>query len=114
MRKYLLLLLVFIFSKNGSLSQTHLPALFSDNMVLQQQQMVSIWGKDNPRTKISVSGNWGKTATIITGDDGHWKLKLQTPAAGGPYTVVIKGSKIVTLKNVLIGEVWLCSGQSNN
>ncbi len=113
MRKYFFALLLLIVSKSDLFAQTYLPALFSDNMVLQQQQMVSIWGKDNPRTKISVSGNWGKAATVITGDDGAWKLKLQTPAAGGPYTVVIKGSKIVTLKNVLIGEVWFCSGQSN-
>lgn len=113
MRKYFFALLLLIVSKSDLFSQTYLPAMFSDNMVLQQQQMVSIWGKDNPRTKISVSGNWGKTAMVTTGDDGHWKLKLQTPAAGGPYTVVVKGSKVVTLKNVLIGEVWLCSGQSN-
>jgi sialate O-acetylesterase len=113
MAKYFLLSLLFIFTTNVSLSQTHLPALFSDNMVLQQQQLVSVWGADNPHTKISVYGSWGKNAKATADDNGHWKLKLQTPAAGGPYTIVIKGSKQVTLKNVLIGEVWLCSGQSN-
>ena len=82
-------------------------------MVLQQQESVSIWGTDNPRTKITVSGSWGKNAKTTTDDKGRWKLKLQTPTAGGPYNVLIEGSKKLTLKNVLIGEVWLCSGQSN-
>ena len=112
MRNYFLLA-ILIFLSNCSFSQTRLPAMFSDNMVLQQQQMVSVWGVDNPNAKITVRGSWGKNATAITDSKGQWKLKLQTPAAGGPYTVVIKGSKEVTLKNVLIGEVWFCSGQSN-
>ena len=112
MRNYFLLA-VLIFLSNCSFSQTRLPAMFSDNMVLQQQQMVSVWGVDNPNAKITVRGSWGKNATAITDSKGQWKLKLQTPAAGGPYKVVIKGSKEVTLKNVLIGEVWFCSGQSN-
>jgi len=94
-------------------AQTKVPALFSDNMVLQQQQSVSIWGTDNPQSKITVSGSWGKNAKVTTDNTGNWKLKLQTPAAGGPYNVVIEGTKKITLKNVLIGEVWLCSGQSN-
>lgn len=96
-----------------SFSQTRLPVMFSDNMVLQQQELVSIWGIDQPKTKISVKGSWGKNATATTDADGHWRLKLQTPAAGGPFTLVVKGSKEVVLKNVLIGEVWFCSGQSN-
>ena len=113
MKKYFLIAILFIFSGNPIFSQTSLPALFADNMVLQQQQLVSVWGTDNPRSKISVTGSWGKDAQVTTDDSGHWKLKLQTPAAGGPYTLIIKGSKEITLKNVLIGEVWLCSGQSN-
>ncbi len=96
-----------------SFSQTQLPSFFSDDMVLQQQQQVSIWGTDKPNTKITVTGSWGKNASVVSDDKGNWKLKLQTPVAGGPYNVGIKGSKIVTLKNVLIGEVWFCSGQSN-
>ncbi|MEJ8819171.1 sialate O-acetylesterase [Lacibacter sp. H407] len=112
MLKYFLLSFAF-FIANMSFSQTRVPAMFSDNMVLQQQQMVSVWGVDNPNAKIAVSGSWGRNATATADVKGHWKLKLQTPSAGGPYTVVIKGSKEVTLKNVLIGEVWFCSGQSN-
>ncbi|QNA46710.1 sialate O-acetylesterase [Lacibacter sediminis] len=96
-----------------SFSQTRLPGMFSDNMVLQQQELASVWGIDKPGAKISVRGSWGNNATATTDANGHWKLKLQTPAAGGPYTLVIKGSKEISLKNVLIGEVWFCSGQSN-
>ncbi len=113
MIRYFLTSLLFICLNAGSFSQTRLPAMFSDNMVLQQQQLVSVWGVDDPNTKITVKGSWGKNATAIADGKGHWKLKLQTPAAGGPYIVVIKGSKEVLLKNVLIGEVWFCSGQSN-
>lgn len=112
MLKYFLLAVSF-FVAGLSFSQTRLPAMFSDNMVLQQQQLVSVWGIDKPNTKISVKGSWGNNSTATTDATGHWKLKLQTPAAGGPYTLVIKGNKEVTLKNVLIGEVWFCSGQSN-
>ncbi|HLO79835.1 MAG TPA: sialate O-acetylesterase [Chitinophagaceae bacterium] len=113
MLKWLIISISFILPGNPSFSQTRLPGLFSDNMVLQQQQMVAIWGTDHPHTKVSVKGSWGKSAQMTTDDSGHWKLKLPTPSAGGPYTVVIKGSTEITLKNVLIGEVWFCSGQSN-
>ncbi len=113
MIQFNLLTVLSIFFATQSFSQTKLPAIFSDNMVLQQQQQVAVWGTDNPQTKISVSASWGKKAIAVTDGNGHWKLKLQTPSAGGPYTVVIKGSQVITLKNVLLGEVWFCSGQSN-
>jgi sialate O-acetylesterase len=96
-----------------SYSQTSLPSFFSDNMVLQQQTEAVIWGTDKAKKKIRVSGSWGKSSQVITDENGRWKLKLSTPSAGGPYTLVIKGSSTLTFKDVLIGEVWLCSGQSN-
>lgn len=96
-----------------SFSQTKLPAFFSDSMVLQQQTEAAIWGTDNAKTKIVVTGSWGKTSNVVTDENGKWKLKLSTPSAGGPYTIVIKGSQKITFNNVLVGEVWLCSGQSN-
>lgn len=113
MVKYFVAAFLFISSITGLFSQTRLPAMFSDNMVLQQQQLVSVWGMDHPDAKITVKGSWGNNATATTDAKGKWKLKLQTPAAGGPYTLLIKGSNEVLLKNVLIGEVWFCSGQSN-
>lgn len=113
MVKYFVAAFLFVSSTTGLFSQTRLPAMFSDNMVLQQQQLVSVWGMDHPDAKITVKGSWGNNATATTDAKGKWKLKLQTPAAGGPYTLLIKGSNEVLLKNVLIGEVWFCSGQSN-
>jgi len=94
-------------------AQTILPAFFSDNMVLQQQALVSVWGMDKPGAKIYITGSWGIKATATTDEKGNWKLKLQTPVAGGPYALNIKGSKSFDFKNILIGEVWFCSGQSN-
>ncbi len=105
-------LLSFMFALQ-SFSQIKLPAFFSDSMVLQQQAEAAIWGTDKPKTKISVSGSWGKKSTTITDEAGKWRLKVPTPAAGGPYNVTVKGSETIQFNNVLIGEVWLCSGQSN-
>ena len=94
-------------------AQTTLPTFFSDHMVLQQQTDALIWGTDDPNTNVTVSGSWGAEATSRTGKDGKWKVKLSTPVAGGPYTITISGSQKFILKDVLIGEVWFCSGQSN-
>ncbi|HNR18117.1 MAG TPA: sialate O-acetylesterase [Chitinophagaceae bacterium] len=113
MYKLVVIFLLFFFAVHNSTAQTRLPGLFGDNMVLQQQQLVSIWGMDNPGTKILVKGSWGKTASATTDAKGYWKVKVQTPVAGGPYSIQVKGSKEVNLRNVLIGEVWFCSGQSN-
>lgn len=106
-------LLTLIFIASSLIAQTKLPSLFSDGMVLQQQQQVAIWGTDLPNAKIRVSGNWGKSAAGVADGKGKWMLHLQTPAAGGPYNLTVSGSSRVDIGNVLIGEVWLCSGQSN-
>lgn len=113
MYKFFVVSLSLLLLANRSFAQTRLPALFNDNMVLQQNEMVAVWGMDHPRTNITVSGSWGQTAKTTSDDSGHWKLKLQTPVAGGPYTLSVKGTKKIILANVLIGEVWFCSGQSN-
>jgi sialate O-acetylesterase len=111
--RYLKIILVFLSIHSFAFAQIRVPAFFSDDMVLQQNQLVNLWGTDKPNTAISVKGSWGKDAKTITNENGNWKLKLQTPAAGGPYTVIIKGTTELVLKNVLMGEVWLCAGQSN-
>lgn len=95
------------------LSQTWLPSFFSDKMVMQQNAEVSIWGKDDPGTNIKISATWGEESEVKSGSDGHWKTNISTPDAGGPYSVTIKGSEVIVLNDVLCGEVWLCSGQSN-
>lgn len=94
--------------------QIKLPAVFGDNMVLQQNSEVAIWGWGDPGTQIMVSGSWNNdTAKAMISNISGWKVKLRTPSAGGPYTVTVKGNEEVVLKNVMIGEVWICSGQSN-
>lgn len=88
--------------------------IFQDNMVLQQQTNVSVWGEGTPGAEVLVLGSWGKSVATVVGADGRWKVKLATPKAGGPYELIIQcGTSKNVLKNVLIGEVWLCSGQSN-
>lgn len=98
----------------SNFAEVKLPALFTDNMVLQQQRDVKIWGKAEPGRTVTVSTSWnGKTYETTAGADGDWMTEVATPAAGGPYSVTISDGKPVVLRNVLIGEVWLCSGQSN-
>lgn len=94
-------------------SQTMLPTFFGDNMVLQQNQKVAIWGTDKANTSIEIFGSWGQKATVKSDKDGNWKLFLQTTKAGGPYLLTINGSEQIQFKNILLGEVWLCLGQSN-
>lgn len=104
----------FILPKEQAKSKIVIPALFSDNMVLQQQSNVSFWGKGNPGDKIIVKASWGNTAKTTVGSDGSWNVKIKTVKAGGPYTVDLTvGDSSVVYKNVMLGEVWLCSGQSN-
>jgi sialate O-acetylesterase len=83
-------------------------------MLLQQKTNAKIWGKANPGSKISVSTGWNSVSKTVTGKDGKWSVILDTPEAGGPYTITISAKDTtITVKNVLIGEVWFCSGQSN-
>jgi sialate O-acetylesterase len=83
-------------------------------MVLQQGQDVAFWGKYTPEGKVSISTSWGEEATVIPDETGNWSLTLSTPEAGGPFevSIVTKDSTIV-LDDVMVGEVWLASGQSN-
>lgn len=95
-------------------AQVKLPYFFSDNMVLQQQSNAAIWGWAKAGSTITVTTSWNKKKyNTQTGSDGKWKLKVITPAAGGPYEITVSDGNPVVLKNILIGEVWLCSGQSN-
>ncbi|MBI9017873.1 MAG: 9-O-acetylesterase [Phycisphaerae bacterium] len=92
-----------------------LASLFANDMVLQQQTQAPIWGKAKANTKISIAVSWSKVA-IETGSDtnGNWRTSIETPKAGGPFNITVKsGEEKIELKNVLSGEVWICSGQSN-
>jgi sialate O-acetylesterase len=91
-----------------------LPEIFSDNMVLQQQTDAPVWGKAAPNKTVKVVASWdNQTYTTQSDAEGKWSVKLKTPVAGGPYSISISDGKELSLKNILIGEVWICSGQSN-
>jgi sialate O-acetylesterase len=95
-------------------AQLRLPSLFSNNMVLQQNDSVLLWGWAQPFEKIAIKTSWNNgTDTAVTNNYAQWKLKIKTPNAGGPYSIIFQGYSTLTLENVMIGEVWICSGQSN-
>lgn len=91
-----------------------LPALFTDHMVLQREAEVSVWGKTGSGGSVSVRGSWGAEAEATADAEGNWMASLSTPEAGGPYELRIDaGDTAVNIQDVMIGEVWLASGQSN-
>jgi sialate O-acetylesterase len=95
-------------------AQVKLAALFTDGMVLQQQTTVPVWGWDKAGTHITLSAPWSKKIyTTVTDASGKFMLKIATPSYGGPYQLTISDGTPVVLRNVLIGEVWICTGQSN-
>src|SRR5688572_21706272 len=96
-------------------AQLRLPVLFDDHMVMQQNATVPIWGWAHPSQPVIINVSWDTTTVRTKATNGTiWKTALQTPAAGGPHTITIKaGNDIITLEDVLTGEVWLASGQSN-
>lgn len=95
-------------------AKVQLPSLLADNMVLQQQCQVKLWGKSNANTSIRILCSWLSEAIITETDStGLWEVLVKTPSAGGPYEIEFDDGDKLVLKNILIGEVWLCSGQSN-
>ena len=118
---YKILGLLFIIAINFSCKSNleinqglELPYVFSDSMVLQQMYDTAFWGKSKPGETVIVKGSWGEETSTQSNQNGDWELKLSTIKAGGPHTVTIQTSnKSILLKDVMIGEVWLSSGQSN-
>ncbi|HEY9003507.1 MAG TPA: sialate O-acetylesterase [Mucilaginibacter sp.] len=95
-------------------AQVKLAGLFTDGMVLQQKTTVPIWGWDKPGTKIRLTTSWSKKIYEgVCDPTGKFVLKIATPVAGGPYNLTITDGKPLMLHNVLMGEVWMCMGQSN-
>ncbi len=91
-----------------------LPAIFSNHMVMQQNSDVQLWGWGRPSEEIKVTTTWNSdTIKTVTNSDCKWSVTLATPKAGGPYQIHIQGYNLVTLDDVMMGEVWLLSGQSN-
>ena len=116
MQKYLLkiLLIVFcLFGFNTLEAKVTMPGIFTDNMVLQRDQSVNIWGWADKGEAVEVSFNGQKKKTKAD-KNGKWIVQLKPMSFGGPYTMSIKGKNSnIQLTNILVGEVWLCSGQSN-
>ncbi len=91
-------------------------SVFTDHLVLQRDTTVKVWGWADPGSKVTVRGSWDKksVSSAITGADGRWECSLETPGAGGPYSLSIAaGKEKIVLEDIMSGEVWLCTGQSN-
>ncbi|GGZ34106.1 9-O-acetylesterase [Echinicola pacifica] len=113
MKKFIMSV-AFLSASLISYAEVRLPSIFSDNMVLQQQIPAPIWGWASPGAEVTITASWdGNSHQVKANQEGEWQLKLNTPKAGGPYQITISDGDEVKLENVLIGEVWLCSGQSN-
>lgn len=114
MKKRVLLLAICTAMFVGLSAKIQLPTVLADNMVLQQQSDVKLWGKATPNKQVKVTTSWNqKTYNTQANAQGKWLLTVETPVAGGPYEINISDGEAITLKNILIGEVWFCSGQSN-
>lgn len=105
---------LLILSTSVVRSKVILPNVFSNGMVLQQQSNAAIWGKSTPGVEVAIKTSWNKKvyATKVNADS-TWRLKIETPSAGGPYEISIEDNSPVVLRNVMVGEVWFISGQSN-
>lgn len=115
MIRWLGLLLVLMGCGWTARAETRLHPLFTDHMVLQQNSKAPVWGWAKPGEKITVKGSWSAKATgsVKADESGKWKVILPTNKAGGPYKVEVQGENLITLNDVMLGEVWICSGQSN-
>ena len=114
MKKGLFSLMVLLATAAALQAKPTMPKIFGDNMVLQQNSQAAFWGTAKKNSKVTVTASWSKASASTTADsEGKWSLRLPTPAAGGPYEIQVSDGEKLSFSNVLIGEVWLCSGQSN-
>lgn len=113
MKKNSLAILFFVWF-SPAFANIRLPSIIGSHMVLQQRTLVNIWGWCEPGEKIKLKADWDSVTYTVTGSSSaKWEIKLKTPKAGGPYTISLIGYNKIILSDVMIGEVWLCSGQSN-
>ena len=114
--KRLILTLVAACVTFAASAKIELPSILCDNMVLQQNAMVTLWGKATPNSKVNITTSWAPLRRVQAqaDKDGRWSAEVDTPAATfEPQTVKISDGETLTLRNILIGDVWVCSGQSN-
>ncbi len=110
----ILLFIICLFMALSTKAIVKLPAVFSDNMVLQQKSSVSFWGSASPGKLLKITTSWDqKVYETTVGSNGNWETKVSTPSYGGPFSIEITDGTPMVLHNVMIGEVWICSGQSN-
>lgn len=114
MKRLLTLIALLAVTLLNSYAKVELAPLFADNMVLQRDSEAAIWGKAEPGARVVITSTWAKGKTVVHADDqGKWNVMLATPSAGGPHELTFNDGDRLTLKNILIGEVWICAGQSN-
>ena len=94
-------------------ADVRLPQIFGNNMILQQKTSNAVWGFAEPGEKVTVKSSWGSEARAVADKSGRWKILLKTPGHGTEYRLTVQGKNTLTVRNVAIGEVWLCAGQSN-
>ncbi|MEO1857796.1 MAG: sialate O-acetylesterase, partial [Rubritalea sp.] len=106
--------IAFVLAISSTVMADVTPAdMFMDHMVIQRDTAAPVWGSADVGEQVTVTGSWGESESTTADGDGKWRVDLQTPQAGGPYTLTIEGNNTITINDVLSGEVWLCSGQSN-
>lgn len=110
--KHYYLFFVFLTLTLQTTGNVRLPGIFGDNMVLQRNKPIAVWGWANKGEKIAITFNL-QTKTTKANAAGKWQLQLNPEAAGGPFILTVKGNNTIIFSNVLVGEVWVCSGQSN-
>lgn len=95
------------------LADVKVHTLFSDHMVIQRETVIPIWGWADAKEIITINTSWGESAQVITNTDGTWRADIKTPKAGGPHQITIFSKNKIIIDDVLSGDVWLCTGQSN-
>ncbi len=109
-----LLVLLLLALAPSAWAKVKMPALFANHAVLQQQSDVRVWGWADKNTRVELTPSWNnKTYSAKANRNGEWELVIETPEAGGPFEITVSDGTELVLENIMIGEVWLCAGQSN-
>ena len=112
--KRTILLAICCITSLASIAKVTLPKMFGEGMVLQQSSKANLWGEARKSATVKVTTSWdGRIYTTRSDGDGRWRLAIDTPSAGGPYVITFDDGETTTLGDILVGEVWVCSGQSN-
>ena len=112
--KKIFLLLATIMVVMGIKAKVTLPKIFSDGMVMQRETNANLWGEAKASSNVKITTSWDNKSYVVRSDsNGKWKTSVKTPKAGGPFSITFSDGEKLTINNILIGEVWICSGQSN-